>query len=213
MPNIKDKSSCYGCRCETCRWKGPAGVSVGGVSMDKTMNLREIIAYLRDQARDKESLDDGENGIFARDMEVLMIAAEALERLEAAMEIFAWVPGGEKEKSSAAKRIRLMDAFDMLSEREKKVLIMLDGLDGTPQPMSAVGKEFGVTRERIRQLADRAHAKLTCAISDDSVADLLRECAREIMVSEKQKAFRAEATRSEEREEDEHDTGRSDCRN
>ena len=69
---------------------------------------------------------------------------------------------------------------------------MLDGLDGTPQSMSAVGKEFGVTRERIRQLADRAHAKLTCAISDDSVVDLLRECAREIMVSEKQKAFRAE---------------------
>ena len=22
MPNIKDRSSCYGCRCETCRWKG-----------------------------------------------------------------------------------------------------------------------------------------------------------------------------------------------
>lgn len=160
--------------------------------MDKTMNLREIIAYLRDQARDKESLDDGENGIFARDMEVLMIAAEALERLEAVMEIFAWVPGGEKEKSSAAKRIRLMDAFDMLSEREKKVLIMLDGLDGTPQSMYAVSREFGVTRERIRQLADRAHTKLAYAISGDSVVDLLRECAREIMVSEKQKAFRAE---------------------
>ena len=153
--------------------------------MEKTMNLREIIASLRDQAMDKESLNNGENGIFARDMEALMIAAEALERLEAAMEILAWVPGGEKEKSSAAKRIRLMDAFDMLSEREKKVLIMLDGLDGTPQSMSAVGKEFGVTRERIRQLADRAHAKLAHAISDRSVADLLRECAREIMEGEK----------------------------
>ena len=22
MPNIKDRSGCYGCRCETCRWKG-----------------------------------------------------------------------------------------------------------------------------------------------------------------------------------------------
>ena len=21
MPNIKDKSICYGCRCETCRWR------------------------------------------------------------------------------------------------------------------------------------------------------------------------------------------------
>lgn len=153
--------------------------------MEKTMNLREIIASLRDQAMDKESLNNGENGIFARDMEALMIAAEALERLEAAMEILAWVPGGEKEKSSTEKRIRLMDAFAMLSAREKKVLIMLDGLDGTPQSMDTVGREFGVTRERIRQLADRAHAKLAHAISDRSVADLLRECAREIMEGEK----------------------------
>jgi RNA polymerase sigma factor (sigma-70 family) len=153
--------------------------------MDKTMNLREIIASLRDQAMDKESLNNGENGIFARDMEALMIAAEALERLEAAMEILAWVPGGEKEKYSTEKRIRLMDAFAMLSAREKKVLIMLDGLDGTPQSMDTVGREFGVTRERIRQLADRAHAKLAHAISDRSVADLLRECAREIMEGEK----------------------------
>lgn len=153
--------------------------------MEKTMNLREIIASLRDQAMDKESLNNGENGIFARDMEALMIAAEALERLEAAMEILAWVPGGEKEKYSTEKRIRLMDAFAMLSAREKKVLIMLDGLDGTPQSMDTVGREFGVTRERIRQLADRAHAKLAHAISDRSVADLLRECAREIMEGEK----------------------------
>ena len=153
--------------------------------MDKTMNLREIIVSLRDQAMDKESLNNGENGIFARDMEALMIAAEALERLEAAMEILAWVPGMEKEKSSTEKRIRLMDAFAMLSAREKKVLIMLDGLDGTPQSMDTVGREFGVTRERIRQLADRAHAKLAHAISDRSVADLLRECAREIMEGEK----------------------------
>lgn len=153
--------------------------------MEKTMNLREIIASLRDQAMDKESLNNGENGIFARDMEALMIAADALERLEAAMEILAWVPGVEKEKSSTEKRIRLMDAFAMLSAREKKVLIMLDGLDGTPQSMDTVGREFGVTRERIRQLADRAHAKLAHAISDRSVADLLRECAREIMEGEK----------------------------
>lgn len=151
--------------------------------MKKTMPLREIIESLRNQARDKESLDDGENG--ARDMEVLMIAAEALERLEAAMEILAWVPGGEKEKSSTAKRIRLMDAFDMLSAREKKVLIMLDGLDGIPKSMDAVGREFGVTRERIRQLADRAHAKLLYAISDRSVAELLQECSGEIMEGEK----------------------------
>ena len=145
--------------------------------MGKSMSIREVVASLREQVPD--------SGKSARDAEALKIAAEALDRLEAAMEILAWVPGGEKEKYSTEKRIRLMDAFAMLSAREKKVLIMLDGLDGTPKSMDAVSREFGVTRERIRQLADRAHAKLAHAISDRSVADFLRECAREIMEGEK----------------------------
>ena len=95
--------------------------------MGKSMSIREVVASLREQVPD--------SGKSARDAEALKIAAEALDRLEAAMEILAWVPGGEKEKYSTEKRIRLMDAFAMLSAREKKVLIMLDGLDGTPKSM------------------------------------------------------------------------------
>jgi len=48
-----------------------------------------------------------------------------------------------------------------LSEREAKVLIMRFGLDGdTAKTLEEVGREFGVTRERIRQIEAKALRKL-----------------------------------------------------
>lgn len=51
--------------------------------------------------------------------------------------------------------------LDTLSPREKKVLIMRFGLeDGKPRTLEEVGKEFKVTRERIRQIEAKAIRKL-----------------------------------------------------
>ena len=145
--------------------------------MGKSMSIREVVASLREQVPD--------SGKPARDAEALKIAAEALDRLEAAMEILAWVPGGEKEKFSAEERIRLIDAFNALSDRERRVLIMLNGLDrGIPASPAAVAKAFGVTCERIRQIEHRALEKLLFAVSGTHVIDLLRSCAAEIMERE-----------------------------
>lgn len=55
----------------------------------------------------------------------------------------------------------LNDVLDTLSEREKKVLVMRFGLDdGKPKTLESVGKEFRVTRERIRQIESKAIRKL-----------------------------------------------------
>jgi len=44
--------------------------------------------------------------------------------------------------------------LDVLDEREKKIIFQRFGLDGgKPKTLEEVGKKFGVTRERIRQLA------------------------------------------------------------
>ncbi len=51
--------------------------------------------------------------------------------------------------------------LNTLSPREKKVLVMRFGLeDGKPKTLEEVGREFKVTRERIRQIEAKAIRKL-----------------------------------------------------
>ena len=54
------------------------------------------------------------------------------------------------------------EVLDSLSDRESKVLKMRFGLDETKKSMTLeeVGREFGVTRERIRQIEAKALRKL-----------------------------------------------------
>jgi len=55
----------------------------------------------------------------------------------------------------------LDEVLDTLSEREAKVLELRFGLDGgQPRTLEEVGKVFGVTRERIRQIEAKALRKL-----------------------------------------------------
>jgi RNA polymerase primary sigma factor len=54
----------------------------------------------------------------------------------------------------------------VLDSREKKIISQRFGLDGgKPKTLEDVGKDFGVTRERIRQLQNIALAKLRRALS------------------------------------------------
>jgi RNA polymerase primary sigma factor len=56
--------------------------------------------------------------------------------------------------------------LDVLDQRERKIILRRFGLDGgKPKTLEDVGKDFGVTRERIRQLQNIALAKLRHALS------------------------------------------------
>lgn len=56
---------------------------------------------------------------------------------------------------------QLVDVLDTLTEREQKVLRLRFGLDdGRARTLEEVGKEFDVTRERIRQIEAKALRKL-----------------------------------------------------
>jgi RNA polymerase primary sigma factor len=58
------------------------------------------------------------------------------------------------------------DLIAVLDSREKKIIFQRFGLDGgEPKTLEDVGRDFGVTRERIRQLQNVALAKLRHALS------------------------------------------------
>lgn len=71
-------------------------------------------------------------------------------------------------------REQLNDTLLELGERERKVLELRFGLtDGTPRTLEEVGKEFNVTRERIRQIEAKALRKLKHPSRSQKLKDFL----------------------------------------
>src|ERR1700736_638098 len=63
-------------------------------------------------------------------------------------------------------RNEVSELLEVLDDRERKIIFQRFGLDGgKPKTLEEVGKKFGVTRERIRQLQNIALAKLRRALS------------------------------------------------
>nr|WP_241147288.1 RNA polymerase sigma factor RpoD [Olsenella sp. An285] len=63
--------------------------------------------------------------------------------------------------SDSMLREQLDQVLDGLADRERKVIKFRFGLeDGHPRTLEEVGREFGVTRERIRQIESKTLAKL-----------------------------------------------------
>ncbi len=67
----------------------------------------------------------------------------------------------EDEAAATMRREQVYKMLDTLTDREKGVLALRFGMDdGTPRTLEEVGKHFGVTRERIRQIEGKALKKL-----------------------------------------------------
>jgi len=85
---------------------------------------------------------------------------------------------GALAPSDAAARAMLAEAVRNvladLSERERKVVCLRFGLeDGQPRTLEEVGKAFGVTRERVRQIESKSLAKLRQPVRSGQLRDYL----------------------------------------
>ena len=86
----------------------------------------------------------------------------------------AVVPPDAASFSMLQEQIRAV--LDTLAERERKVIELRFGLaDGHPRTLEEVGKEFGVTRERIRQIESKTLAKLRHPSRSSKLKDFLED--------------------------------------
>ena len=71
---------------------------------------------------------------------------------------------------------QLSKVLDGLAERERKVISLRFGLeDGHPHTLEEVGRQFGVTRERIRQIESKTLAKLRHPSRSSKLKDYLED--------------------------------------
>lgn len=113
-----------------------------GIDVDKVYNIEKINqdtisleSPVGDEGDDRSTLGD-----FVKDEKVRSPDQEASRRI-------------------LADQVR--DILDDLTPKERKILAMRNGLeDGIYHTLEEVGKEFGVTRERIRQIEAKALEKI-----------------------------------------------------
>ena len=78
--------------------------------------------------------------------------------------------------SDSMLREQLDQVLDGLADRERKVIKLRFGLeDGHPRTLEEVGREFGVTRERIRQIESKTLAKLRHPSRSGKLKDYMDE--------------------------------------
>jgi RNA polymerase primary sigma factor len=78
--------------------------------------------------------------------------------------------------SDSMLREQLEQVLDGLADRERKVIKFRFGLeDGHPRTLEEVGREFGVTRERIRQIESKTLVKLRHPSRSGKLKDYMDE--------------------------------------
>ena len=76
----------------------------------------------------------------------------------------------EKATNLSILKENLYEMLDFLTPREKKIVVMRFGLDGGEMhTLEEVGREFGVTRERVRQIEAKTREKLRTHPSADRI--------------------------------------------
>ena len=109
----------------------------------------------------------------------IMRILRTTERYEAGWREQNFIPDDEAPAPAEAASFtlmkeQLMNVLDTLTPREEKVLRLRFGLDdGRQRTLEEVGKEFNVTRERIRQIEAKALRKLRHPSRSKKLKDFL----------------------------------------
>ena len=123
------------------------------MSEDKVMEIMQIAREPASLETPIDEEDDSNLGDFVADNNVL-------------------TPEGNVESVMLREHIDAL--LGDLKERERQVIVLRFGLeDGHPRTLEEVGKEFNVTRERIRQIEAKALRKLRNPVRSKRIRDFL----------------------------------------
>ncbi len=85
------------------------------------------------------------------------------------------LPSPEKSYEVRERREKVMEALKILKPRDRYVIEQYFGLiDGQPRTLEDIGRELGISRERVRQLKDRALRQIR-----EKFGDVLKDFAEE----------------------------------
>lgn len=162
-------------------------VRIGTTPAQKALffNLRRLRARIK--ANNIGPLTDDERRLVASELHVPVGAVERMEALLSGPDKSLNAPVGESEsdiaqdflldirpnpesvvtdrRDAAVRSKWLSDALDDLTERERKIIVRRF-LEEDRSTLAEIGEEFGVTKERIRQIESKALAKLKAALGD-----------------------------------------------
>jgi RNA polymerase sigma factor (sigma-70 family) len=74
---------------------------------------------------------------------------------------------------SAAMRQEVHDLLARLEPRQAAILRTRFGFDGEPESFAEIGRELGLSRERVRQLEAQARRQLDALAKDKALDDYL----------------------------------------
>jgi RNA polymerase primary sigma factor len=82
-------------------------------------------------------------------------------------------PSTEEEVELSLREAVVRETIETLPERERTIIKMRYGLNGQqdPQPLSRIGRELGITPERVRQIEERALEHLAMARELQALSD------------------------------------------
>jgi len=140
-------------------------------SMNRVMRIQRQMAQELEREPTIEELAEKTGLTADRVREIQRIAQDPLsldspvgEEDDSNLGDFIEDSGADAPAEVATRRMLVQaveEALDELSDREKEVVRLRFGLvDGQARTLEEVGKEFGVTRERIRQIEAKTLAKL-----------------------------------------------------
>ncbi|MDH3755759.1 MAG: RNA polymerase sigma factor RpoD [Acidimicrobiia bacterium] len=139
-------------------------------SMNKVLRMQRQMMQELEREPTVDELADRVDMTPARVREILRISQDPLSldspvgEDDSNLGDFIEDQGAEAPSDAAARNMlgtALVEALDDLNDREKEVVRLRFGLDdGRPRTLEEVGRQFGVTRERIRQIEAKTLAKL-----------------------------------------------------